>query len=56
MDGENIISWNVENWITVVLMAFIGFALLGLISQTLKKAMGGKVSQTDNVYYAQFGK
>jgi len=26
---ENIITFNVTNWITVVLMAAIGFALLG---------------------------
>jgi predicted cobalt transporter CbtA len=26
---ENIITWNVTNWITVVLMVAIGFALLG---------------------------
>lgn len=27
---ENLITWNVANWITVILMAAIGFALLGL--------------------------
>jgi predicted cobalt transporter CbtA len=26
---ENIITWNVTNWITVVLMVAIGFTLLG---------------------------
>ncbi len=26
---ENIITWDVTNWITVVLMAGIGFAILG---------------------------
>jgi len=35
--NENIISWNVTNWITVVLMAGIGFFLLGLI----RKKIGG---------------
>jgi hypothetical protein len=25
-----IITWNVTNWITVILMAAVGFALLGL--------------------------
>ncbi len=27
---ENILTWNVTNWITVILMAAIGFALLGI--------------------------
>jgi hypothetical protein len=26
---ENIVTWNVTNWITVVLMVGIGFAFLG---------------------------
>jgi len=29
MLDENIITWNVTNWITVVLMVAIGFVLLG---------------------------
>ena len=28
---ENIITWNVTNWITVVLMVAIGFAALGFV-------------------------
>lgn len=51
---DNIISWNVENWLTVFLMAFLGFAVLGLISQTLRKATAPKAS-TDNVVYGTFG-
>lgn len=27
---ENIITWNVANWITIVLMALVFFFLLGL--------------------------
>jgi hypothetical protein len=27
---ENIITWNVANWISVTIMAAIGFGLLGL--------------------------
>jgi hypothetical protein len=41
---ENIISWNVTNWITVVLMAAIGFFLLGLI----QKAVAGKMAGNTN--------
>jgi predicted negative regulator of RcsB-dependent stress response len=29
MADENILTWNVTNWITVVLMVLIGFFLLG---------------------------
>lgn len=29
--NENILAWNVTNWVTVILMAAIGFFLLGLI-------------------------
>lgn len=31
--NESIISWNVTNWITVVLMAAVGFAVFGLAAQ-----------------------
>lgn len=31
------LSWNVTNWITVVLMAAIGFMLLSLFSQFWQK-------------------
>lgn len=37
---ENILSWNFTNWITVVLMAAIAFAVLGVI----QKWMQGRVS------------
>jgi len=33
MEGENIISWTPANWITVVLMVALGFAILGFLSQ-----------------------
>jgi hypothetical protein len=28
--NENIIAWNAANWVTVVLMAMIGFFAIGL--------------------------
>lgn len=37
MDGETILSWNVANWITVVLMAILGFAVIGLAANSIKK-------------------
>lgn len=30
MAEENIIAWNFTNWLTVILMAAIGFFLLGI--------------------------
>lgn len=35
---ENIISWNVANWVTVILMALLGYAAFALISMTIAKA------------------
>jgi hypothetical protein len=29
--NENILAWNVTNWITVILMAAIGFFILGVL-------------------------
>lgn len=35
---DNIISWNIENWITVVLMVTLGFALIAFITQLVRKS------------------
>lgn len=37
MDGPTILTWNVPNWITVVLMAVLGFAVIGLAANQLNK-------------------
>lgn len=37
MDGPTILTWNVPNWITVVLMAVLGFAVIGLAANATKK-------------------
>jgi hypothetical protein len=34
---ERIITWNVANWVSVVLMAAIGFTLLGLAQKFYAK-------------------
>jgi len=39
--NETIITWNVPNWITVVLMAFLGFAFLGMIGKAVVKMKAG---------------
>ena len=38
MDNSNIIAWNATNWVTVILMAAIGFALLGLVQKYVSKS------------------
>lgn len=39
---RTLISWNIANWITVLLMAAAGYAVLGLVSQAfLHKQTGG---------------
>jgi hypothetical protein len=39
--NENILTWNVTNWITVILMAAIGFALIGVGTKFYQSRMGG---------------
>lgn len=34
------IHWNITNWITVILMATVGFAIVGFASQAWKKKKG----------------
>lgn len=33
MAEETIISWNVANWVTIVLMAAIGFAVIAVVQK-----------------------
>ncbi len=41
---RTIISWNLPNWITVLLMAAAGYAVIGLTAQVLKAKMPGSGS------------
>ncbi len=41
---ENIITWNVANWITVVIMAMLGFAIFASVSSFAR----GKISANDS--------
>jgi hypothetical protein len=34
--NESIITWNVTNWVTVVVMVFLGFTIFAVVSQTLR--------------------
>lgn len=38
---RNLISWNLPNWITVLLMAAAGYALLGVVAQVIKRQPSG---------------
>lgn len=37
---DSIITWNVPNWITVLLMVFLGFFLIGFFGQSWQKWRG----------------
>jgi hypothetical protein len=39
--SESIITWNVPNWLTIVLMAFLGFAVFGFAINAAKRLKGG---------------
>lgn len=38
---RTVISWTPENWITVLLMVFIGFAAYGMIARVAHRATAG---------------
>ena len=40
--NESILTWNVTNWITVVLMAAGGFLIAGLLGQVVQRVTGIK--------------
>lgn len=37
MNSETILTWNVTNWITVVVMAILGFAVIGLVANQVNR-------------------
>jgi len=36
MAEETILSWNVANWVTVLIMVVLGFAIIGMVAQVWK--------------------
>lgn len=44
--NENIIAWNVTNWVTVILMAAIGFFILGAILKWKSSRVGPSTVNT----------
>lgn len=51
---ETILTWNVTNWITVVIMAALGFLLLALVAQFFHKATGGKFASSNSGNNSQY--
>jgi FlaG/FlaF family flagellin (archaellin) len=45
---ENIISWNLANWVSVILMALIGFFLLGTVVSFVKGKRAAQSAVTPN--------
>lgn len=43
---ENTLTWDIKNWVTVVLMVALGFAILVLAAQLVKQGTGGKINLT----------
>lgn len=41
MSEETILTWNVTNWVTVVLMGVVGFGILKVVSTWAGKKFGG---------------
>lgn len=41
MSDETLLSWTPANWITVVLMVTLGFAIVGAVARILKIRNGG---------------
>ena len=39
-----IISWNATNWITIVLMAAVGFLLIGALTAAVRSYQSGNAS------------
>jgi len=37
MDNESIIAWTPANWITIVLMVVLGFAILGFATRIIQQ-------------------
>lgn len=43
---ETTLTWDIKNWVTVVLMVALGFAILVLAAQLVKQGTGGKINLT----------
>lgn len=41
---HNILTWNLPNWLTVILMVALGYLLVALIAQGFKRVSAGGLS------------
>jgi hypothetical protein len=39
--SETTLTWSVENMVTITLMAFLGFALVGIVGQLIRRRANG---------------
>jgi hypothetical protein len=46
MEDKVYLQWTLENWITITLMAFAGFFLVGLIASAIRHYNGTATTQT----------
>ncbi len=40
MAEETILSWNFANWVTVLIMVVLGFAIIGMVTKIWKSKKG----------------
>lgn len=46
---RTLIAWNLPNWITIVLMAAIGYVILGLALRVISNMRGSNPATADTV-------
>jgi hypothetical protein len=44
---HNMLTWNIPNWITVVLMVGLGYLLVSLVAQLVRGRLGTKAANDD---------
>ena len=37
MANETILSWNATNWVTILIMVVLGFALIGMVAKVVQQ-------------------
>ena len=45
MADQTVLTWNLTNWITVVLMAAVGFGVLAIVLNLWAKRQGAQAAQ-----------
>lgn len=44
---DNIITWNFANWVSITLMALVGYFLIGVLVAAVKRKQGGGDAMSD---------